>query len=356
MGKGGISRKLLDLANAIIGWVKGGLAMVTILTTMFFSTISGFGPATVGAIGSFMIPEMKKNKYGSCFGAAVTPSSLGVIIPPGIPFILYGVVAEVSIGDLFIAGVIPGILIGVLLMVTSYFVLRNNPDIPVQPRQPISTVFKMVYEAKWLLLAPVIVLGGIYLGFFTPTEASVVAVVYPLIIGIFVHKNLGKKELYDSFTETFKLLGATIYMVALSFTFAYILTIEKVPSAIVDFLLSISDIKYVLLILINIFLLIVGAFIDAVVSIVVLTPILLPIAMQISINPVHFGVIMIVNLAIGYVTPPFGANLFIASAISKESIESIFKSSIPFLITVLICLALLEIFTSFSLFLPSLMR
>lgn len=358
MGKGGISRKLLDLANAIIGWVKGGLAMVTILTTMFFSAISGSGPATVGAIGSFMIPEMKKNKYGSGFGAAVTATagSLGIIIPPSIPFILYGVVAEVSIGDLFIAGVIPGILIGALLMITSYLVLRNKVDIPVQPRQPISTVFKMVYEAKWSLLAPVIVLGGIYLGFFTPTEASVVAVVYALIIGIFVHKNLGKKELYDSFTETLKLLGATIYMVALSFTFAYILTIEKVPSAIVDFLLSISDNKYVLLILINIFLLIVGAFIDAVVSIVVLTPILLPIAMQIGIDPVHFGVIMIVNLAIGYVTPPFGANLFIASAISKEPIENIFKSSIPFLITMLICLALLVIFPSLSLFLPSLMR
>lgn len=357
MGKGGISRRLLDLSNAMIGWVKGGLAMVTTLTSMFFAAISGSGPATVGAIGSFMIPEMKKKNYGTGFGAAITATSgsLGVIIPPSIPFILYGVVAEVSIGKLFMAGIIPGFLIGALLMITSYIVLRKK-DIPVEPRSPFSKVLKEAYKAKWSLLAPVVVLGGIYLGLFTPTEASVVAVVYALVIGLFVHRNLGKTELYESFVETLKLLGATIYMVGLSFTFAYILTIERIPNTIVEFLLSISDSKIVLLILINIFLLIVGAFIDVVVSIVILTPILLPIAIQLGIDPVHFGVIMVLNLAIGYVTPPFGVNLFVASAVSKSPIEKIFKSSIPFFIVMLLSLALIVIFPFFSMYLPDLMK
>lgn len=352
MAKGGISRRLLDFANALVGWMVGGLAMVTTVASMFFSAISGSGPATVAAIGSFMIPEMEKKKYGIGFAAGLTAAAgtIGVIIPPSIPFILYGVVGEVSIGDLFIAGILPGIFIGLLLMIVSYFVIKRNGEAKEgMGKISFRKVLKTGWDVKWSLFTPIIILGGIYGGIFTPTEASVVAVVYALIIGGFVYKELKWKDIYESTLETLSLMGATLYMIGLSVAFSFLLTVERIPSTIAEAIINFSENPIVILLLINIFLLVVGAFVDAVASIVILTPILLPIVVEIGIDPVHFGIILVANLAIGYITPPVGVNLFVASAIGKTSIENVIRGILPFFIALIVSLIVITYFPSLSL-------
>lgn len=352
MAKGGISRRLLDFANALVGWMVGGLAMVTTVASMFFAAISGSGPATVAAIGSFMIPEMEKKKYGIGFAAGLTAAAgtIGVIIPPSIPFILYGVVGEVSIGDLFIAGILPGIFIGLLLMIVSYFVIKRNGEAKEgMGKISFRKVLKTGWDAKWSLFTPIIILGGIYGGIFTPTEASVVAVVYALIIGGFVYKELKWKGIYESTLETLSLMGATLYMIGLSVAFSFLLTVERIPSTIAEAIINFSENPIVILLLINIFLLVVGAFVDAVASIVILTPILLPIVVEIGIDPVHFGIILVANLAIGYITPPVGVNLFVASAIGKTSIENVIRGILPFFIALIVSLIVITYFPSLSL-------
>lgn len=354
MGRGGISRRLLDFANALVGWMVGGLAMVTTVTSMFFAAISGSGPATVAAIGSFMIPEMEKKKYGIGFAAGLTAAAgtIGVIIPPSIPFILFGVVGEVSIGDLFIAGILPGIFIGLILMITSFFLIKKKGEASEEMEKiSFKKVLKTGWEAKWSLLTPIIILGGIYGGIFTPTEASVVAVVYGLIVGGFVYRELKWKEIYESTLETLRLMGATLYMIGLSVAFSFLLTVERIPSTIAEAIINFSDNPIVIMLLINLFLLIVGAFVDAVASIVILTPILLPIVVEIGIDPVHFGIILVANLAIGYITPPVGVNLFVASAVGKTNIETVIRGILPFFIALLVSLIVITYYPSLSLIL-----
>lgn len=359
MGRGGVSKRLLNLAISLVGWMVGGLAMVTTLTCMFFAAISGSGPATVAAIGSFMIPAMKEKNYSAGFATAITASAgtIGVIIPPSIPFILFGVVGGVSIGELFIAGILPGLLIGLGLMLTSYFIIKRQGNTFVSTETvSLKVVMKAAYEAKWALLTPVIILGGIYGGIVTPTEASVIAVVYGLLVGVFIHRELKWNDIYDCIIDTLKLIGATLYMIGLSVAFSFLLTIERIPSIIAESIVAFSDNPIIVLLLINVFLLIVGAFIDAVASIVILTPILLPIAMYIGIDPVHFGLIMIANLAIGYVTPPIGVNLFVASAVGKTPIETTIRAVTPLFVTMIITLLVISFFPPLSLYLPSLMK
>lgn len=354
MGRGGISRRLLDFANALVGWMVGGMAMVTTVASMFFAAISGSGPATVAAIGSFMIPEMEKKKYGIGLASGLTAAAgtIGVIIPPSIPFILYGVAGEVSIGDLFIAGIFPGIFIGLLLMITSFFLIKGKGEtIEEMEKISIKKVVKTGWDAKWSLLTPIIILGGIYGGIFTPTEASVVAVVYGLFIGGFVYKELHWKEIYESTLETLRLMGATLYMIGLSVAFSFLLTVERIPSTIAETIINFSDNPIIILLLLNLFLLVVGAFVDAVASIVILTPILLPIAVQIGLDPVHFGVILIVNLAIGYITPPVGVNLFVTAAVGKSNIETVIRGILPFFIALIVSLLVITYMPSLSLML-----
>jgi len=355
MGRGGISRRLVDFANSLVGWMVGGLAMVTTVTSMFFAAISGSGPATVAAIGSFMIPEMEKKRYGIGLATGLTAAAgtIGVIIPPSIPFILYGVVGEVSIGDLFIAGILPGIFIGITLMVTSFILIKRKGITKKEDLEVISfkKMLKTGWDAKWSLLTPVIILGGIYGGVFTPTEASVVAVVYGLLIGGFVYKELKWKEIYECTLETLRLMGATLYMIGLSVAFSFLLTVERIPSTIADGIIGFSDNPIIIMLLINVFLLVVGAFVDAVASIVILTPILLPIVMQIGVDPVHFGIILVANLAIGYITPPVGVNLFVSAAVGKTNIETVVRGILPFFIALLISLIFITYMPSLSLLL-----
>lgn len=353
MGRGGISQRILQFANQLVGWMAGGLAMVTVVACTFFAALSGSGPATVAAIGSFMIPEMKKRNYDGAFASALTAAAgcIGVLIPPSIPFILYGVISGASIGELFKAGILPGFLIAILLMIVSYITIKKDGNKIIQDNTDYSfkALIKSLYDAKWALLAPIIILGGIYGGIFTPTEASVIAIVYAFIIGTFVHKDLNWKAIKEGLIETINLTGATMYMIGTSIAFAYLLSTEQIPLKIANFITSITSNEIVILLLMNLFLLIIGAFVDTIPALAMLTPILLPIATSIGIDPVHFGVIMVMNLAIGFVTPPFGINVFIASSVGKVPIERLFKAMVPFILFLVLGLLLISFIPSISL-------
>ncbi|MGE5700963.1 MAG: TRAP transporter large permease [Clostridia bacterium] len=359
MGKGGVSKRLLDLATVLVGWMVGGLAMVTVVSCMFFAAISGSGPATVAAIGSFMIPTMREKNYGAGFAAALTAAagSIGVIIPPSIPFVLYGVVAGVSVGSMFLAGVLPGVLIGIGLMVVSYFISKKRDYKPAST-EPVTfkRVLKAFYDSKLALMIPVIILGGIYGGVFSPTEAAVVAVVYAIIIGVFVHRELTWADIYKSIVESAVINASTMIIIGLSISFAYIMTLEQVPNSIAEFITSLSDNKLVILLVVNIFLLIVGMFIDTISALVVLAPILLPIVTHVGVDPIHFGVILVANLAIGFITPPLGVNLFVASSVSKIPLEQIIKGIMPFLLMMIITLMVITYVPEMSTWLPSVLQ
>jgi len=354
----GISKRLVDFADSLIGWVSGGLALVTVLACMFFAAISGSGPATVSAIGSFMIPEMKGKKYPAGFATALTAAAgtIGVIIPPSIPFVIYGVIAGVSVGEMFVAGIIPGILIGIGLMVVAYFSSKKNgygEQVKVKPT--FRRVIKYFKKAIWALIVPFIVLGGIYGGIFTPTEAAVVAVVYALIIGKFIYKELTIQKIIKSFKDTALINGAAVFPLALSMSFARYITMEQIPVKLAQSLLNISSSKNILVLIIIIFFLIIGCFIDNLSSMIVLTPILLPVMIKFGIDPIHFGVFMCYALAIGFVTPPYGANLFVASGVSGLSVEEISRYIVPFITVLIFCLLLITYIPGISMFLVNLL-
>lgn len=355
MSSGGISRRLLNLASVLIGFITGGLAMVTVLASMFFAAISGSGPATVAAIGSFMIPSMKERNYGSGFAAAITASagSVGVLIPPSIPFVMYGVVGTVSIGSMFLAGIIPGLILGLCLMIISYIISKKNNYVGTGKVPSIKEVLKALNEAKLALLIPVIILGGIYAGIFSPTESAAVAAFYALIIGVFVYKELSWKDVYKSFAEAALTNAATVIIIGFSISFAYLMTRERIPTIIADFIVGFTESPILIILIINVFLLIVGMFIDTISAIVILTPILLPVVTNIGMDPIHFGIILVMNLAIGFVTPPLGVNLFVATNVGKVSFEVIVKAMIPILITMFISLLIVTYIPPLSTWLPN---
>jgi len=342
MRYGGISKRLLNLADKLIGFVTGGLGMVTTLTSMFFAAISGSGPATVSSIGSFMIPAMEEKGYDKGYAAALTSAAgtIGVIIPPSIPFVVYGVVTSTSIGDLFIAGIIPGIIMGLAIMLLNYYIAKKKGWTGSGERPDFKGVLKAFIDAFFALLSPAIILGGIYSGIFTPTEAAAISCVYTWIIGTFVYKEIHKKELFDCLKDTVVIAGATSFMIGLSSGFGTLLTMEQVPVKVANALLGFSNSKIVILLLINLFLLIVGMFIDNISSCTILAPIFLPVVKALGVNPVHFGIFMTINLAIGFVTPPYGANLFIGSAVGRVSMDRIIRYIWP-LIGVLVSVLLL---------------
>ena len=358
MCNGGISRRLVALAESLVGYIVGGLAMVTVLACMFFAAISGSGPATVSAIGSFMIPSMKERKYDAGFAAAITAAAgtIGVIIPPSIPFVIYCVVAQCSIGDMFIAGIIPGIIIGIALMLVCYITARKRNYKTMTDRPRFSEVSKAFKDSFWALLVPIIILGGIYGGIFTPTEAAVVAVVYSVIIGKFVYRELDMKSLYDCLKSTGLINGATSFLIGLSMAFASYLAMAQIPAKMAAWLTAFVDSPFLLLMIINVFLLIIGCFVDNIAAVIILTPILLPVVKMIGIDPIHFGLIITVNLACGFISPPYVINLFVASAISGESIESISREIIPAFVAMVGCLLLFTYFPIFTMGLLQLMR
>ena len=356
MGKGGISKRLIDVASVFVGRYTGGLAIVTIIVCMFFAAISGSGPATVAAIGGIMIPAMINKGYDKNFssGLNATAGSIGVIIPPSIPMVMYGVSTSVSISTMFLAGFVPGILIGIILIVYSYFTSKKMGYKGDQVVYSAREKWNAVYEAKWSLLVPVIILGGIYGGIFTPTEAAAVAVIYGFVVGVFVHKDLKLSELPEVIASSALTTATVMIIVGTATTFGRILTLEQIPIMIANAISSFSSNPYVVLFLINILLLFVGCFMDTTAAIIILSPILLPVALAIGVDPIHFGIIMVTNLAIGFITPPLGVNLFVACGVAKSPLEEVVKGVIPFFVCMLVALALITVFPEISLTLPKL--
>lgn len=359
MSYGGISKRLVMLAEGLVGTITGGLAMVTTVACMFFAAISGSGPATVSAIGSFMIPAMKEKKYDEGFAAALTAAagSIGVIIPPSIPFVIYCVIAGTSVADLFIAGIIPGIIIGLALMITSYFIAKKHGYPKSEKKQNGNlSLLRRMFEASWALMMPIIILGGIYGGVFTPTEAAVVGVAYALAVGWFVYGELDVKTTIAAFRESVLVNGATTFMIGLSMAFASYLAMEQIPMRIGSYLVSVSSSPLVVLLLINAILLVVGCFVDNISSMIILTPIFLPVVKNLGVDPIHFGLVMTAALAIGFVTPPYGANLFVASAISGTPIERISRSILPLVFVMTLCLLLFTLVPNVSIGLVKLLK
>lgn len=357
METGGISRRLINLANAIVGDLKGGLAAVAVITSMFFAAISGSGPATVAAIGSILIPAMVAKGYDKNFASSVQSVSgaLGVIIPPSIPIILYGVTAEVSVGQLFLAGIIPGLFIGFTLLIAVLIISRIK-GYSGGKKSTFKEKLIALKEASLALFMPVIILGGIYGGIFTPTEAAVVAVVYAFIVGFFIYKELNLKKLMKILKDSALSTSIIMIIIANAGIFGWLLTRERVPQMIAESFLSLTDNPYVFLLLVNILLLAVGMVFETTAAIIILAPILAPIAIMMGIDPVHFGMIMVVNLAIGMVTPPVGVNLFVAAQIGNTSLEKISRAVIPLLIVMIIDVLIISYIPAISTFLPNLFK
>ncbi|MEI3306414.1 MAG: TRAP transporter large permease [Dysosmobacter sp.] len=358
MATGGISRRLLNIADAFLGRKYGGLALVTVVACMFFAAISGSGPATVAAIGGLTIPSMLKQGYDRPFAGAISAAagSIGVIIPPSIPMVMYCVATGVSVGAMFMGGVIPGILIGVSLCVYSSLYSKKHKYINAEAA-PFSwgNVGRSLVDGIWALLVPVIILGGIYGGIFTPTEAAAVAVAYGLIVGLFVYRDLKAKDLYRIFGSAALTTATIMVILGTATTFGRILTLERIPTMIADFFESVAKGPIMLMILINILLLIVGCFMETNAAIIILAPIFLPIVESMGINPVHFGIVMVVNLAIGFVTPPLGVNLFVACNVANAKLEEICKGILPILGVMIVDLLLITYIEPLSTFLPALL-
>jgi len=357
MEGGGISRRLITLVKMLVGSMTGGMGMVCVLACMFFSAISGSAVATVAAIGSIMIPAMIEAGYDKNFSAAVAASagSIGFIIPPSIPMVTYGVVGGVSIGKVFLGGFGSGITVGLALMLVVYFISKKRGYRGAEEKFSAIEVLKAALDAFWALLMPFIILGGIYGGVFTPTEAAAVAVAYGLIIGFFVYKDLTIKDIPRIFIKTAVNTSVVMLIIATATLFGWLLTSERIPNAIGNAVLSVSQNKYVVLLMINVVLLIIGLFMEANAAILILAPIFLPMVVKLGVDPVFFGVVMVVNLAIGLFTPPVGAILFVTCSICDITLENLSKALIPFVIAMIAALFLITYVPSISMFLPNML-
>jgi len=355
MEKGGIARRIVNFSNLIIGRIKGGLAAVNVLASMFFGGISGSAVADTSSIGSMLIPMMNEEGYDRSFSVAITctSSTIGLIIPPSNSMILYSFVAGgVSVAKLFAAGIIPGILVGVGLIIVGY-IISVKQNYPSHPLPTFKEAIKIIREALLSLFLVVIIVGGILGGVFTATEAAVFGAMYAFIITFFVYKELNLRDLPEIFLKTVYTTTIVMFLIATSTTFAYVLAIEEIPRLVASFLLSITTNKYILLFIINIVLLIVGMFMDMSPAILIFTPLLLPIATDLGLSPIHFGIIMLVNLCVGLCTPPVGTVLFVGLGIANMKMTQIIKPLLLFLIPMVIVLLLITYIEPITMFIPN---
>ncbi|HYD75596.1 TRAP transporter large permease subunit [Ramlibacter sp.] len=356
MTTGGVARRMIRFANACIGHLRGGLAMASVLACMLFAAVSGSSPATVVAVGSIVIAGMVKAGYPQNFAAGVicNAGTLGILIPPSIVMVVYGAATETSVGRLFMAGVIPGILLGLMLMVAIY-VRARMLNLPRQPAASMRDMLTSGRDSLWGLLLVVIILGGIYGGIFTPTEAAAVAAVYAFLIAVFVYRDIGMRDVPRVLLESGKVTIMLMFIVANALLFAHVLTTERIPQTIAETIVGWGMPAWQFLVVVNILLLIAGMFMEPTGIILILAPILFPIATQLGIDPVHLGIIMVVNLEIGMVTPPVGLNLFVTAGITRMSIMTVARAALPWTLVLLGFLLIITYVPTVTLLLPNLL-
>ena len=355
MEASGISRRLVTIAENIVGPIPGGLAISTVLSCVFFGAISGSGPATTAAVGMLMIPAMTRRGYDTAYAAAATSTAggIGIIIPPSIPMVIYGVTGQVSISKMFMAGFIPGIIVALSLCIVHYLRCRNISTAGMSWNA--KNLLFSIKDGFWSILAPLIILGGIYAGWFTPTEAAVVAIFYTLLVGLFIHRELKLRSIMASLKTTSWLSGRVLVLVFTATSFGYLLTSHRIPNEIATMVLSLTDNVYVVWVFVIILLVFLGMFMETLAIIMLVTPVLLPIMTSYGVDPIHFGLVLICCCGIGFSTPPLGENMFIASGISNQSLEAISLKAIPMVISNIAAIVVLVLFPDLVLWLPSMM-
>ena len=356
MNQGGTTLRLVRFSNALVGWIRGGLAHTNIVASMFLAGISGSAVADAAAIGGILIPGMTKEGYDVDFSAAVTASAstMGPIIPPSIFMVIYGVTTGVSVGGLFAAGFIPGVLMGLSFMAVAYMISRRR-NYPRQPFPSVRQIFQATREATFALLAPVIILGGILTGVFTPTEAAAVAVGYAFLIGLLLHKELSLKAMPTLLIQSGVTTSILLLVIGTANVLAWVLSAEQVPQKIAQGLLSITTDPYLIMLLINLFLLVVGMFMEGGAAIIILAPVLSQVATSVGIHPLHFGFVVVLNIVIGLLTPPLGVCLFVVCSLSRISIERLVRAIMPFLLVEIAILFLVSYFPMTALLIPKLL-
>lgn len=357
MGCGGIAHRLIDFVNSVVGWIRGGLGLVNVGTNMVLAGLSGSSVADAALTSSFFIPTMVRRGYAPAFSAALTAAAsvMGIIIPPSIPMILLGLIAGQSVLSLFLGGVVPGLLIGLSLMAVTYHLARKR-DYPAESRVPLREIWRRFRATLWATLYPVIIIGGILGGVFTLTEASVVAVVYALVVGSLVYRELTFKGLYTSMKNAAITASLIMFIAATASGVAWFLNSERVPQMIATFLSQLTRDPLTFMLIINVFLLIVGCVMDLTPALLILGPILYPVSKQYGIDPIYFGVVMVVNLAIGLVTPPVGNCLYIATAVAKVPVTEVIKEILPFLVALIVILFLITFFPFLITWLPTALK
>lgn len=342
LAKGKVSEKLVEFADSILGFFKGGLSIVSVLAGMFFAAISGSGAATTAAVGTTLVPELKKKGYDEASSAALIAASgtIGVVIPPSVPMILYAVISDQSVDRLFLNGFIPGIMMGVMLIgiALKQAVDRNYPK---GAKFSLRNIMKTFLHAIWGLLTPVIILGGIFSGKFTPSEAAVIAVNYALFVSLFIYRDINFKDIFHIICKSAMTMAVVMFIIATSSILSWILANWSIPAAIANGVLALSSNKYIIMLLITIIILITGVFMETASALIILTPVFLPLVNQLGIDLIHFGLIMVMGLAIGMITPPVAINLYVASTITSLPIEKITKAILPYLLGLVIVLLLI---------------
>jgi C4-dicarboxylate transporter, DctM subunit len=356
MTTGGVARRMIRFANACVGHMHGGLAIASVLACMLFAAVSGSSPATVVAVGSIVIAGMTRAGYSQDFAAGVicNAGTLGILIPPSIVMVVYGAATETSVGQLFMAGVLPGIVLGLMLMVAIY-VRARMIGLPRQPRASAREIFVAGRQSLWGLLLLIIIMGGIYGGVFTPTEAAAVAAVYAFFVALFVYRDIGFRQVPKVLIDAGRVTVMLMFIIANALLFGYVLTTERIPQAIAEQIVSWGMQPWQFLIVVNVLLLIAGNFMEPTGIILILIPILFPISQRLGIDPVHLGIIVTVNMEIGMVTPPVGLNLFVTSGITGMSVMQVVRAALPWLSVLFVFLVIVTYVPQLSLFLPRLL-
>ena len=355
MDTGGLSKRLINVATSIVGNVTGGFGMVTVIACAFFAAICGSSPATVAAIGAIMIPAMINRGYSVADSAAVSACAggLGIIIPPSVNMVIYGVTAGVSISDMFMAGFLPGFLIVIVLCLLSYFIAKKKGIAKSGVKFSLRSLLHSAWDAKWALLAPVLILGGIYSGWFTPTESAVVAVIYGVIIGTCVYRELKWRDIPKILAESATTTGSIVIILGLATAFGRLVSMYQIPQVLASGISSVTNNPYILMLMIAGIVFILGCFMETLSIMIILTPIFLPIVKAAGVDPLHFGMLMVLGAEIGMMTPPVGVNLFVASGISGAPLEKVSHSMIPFIISMVAIYIIIILVPQLSTFLPS---